>query len=222
MKQTLLFKALEKEKKLHEDSFNSISKNKFALKLNDDLSELIKQELIKKTSYSFADINKHLIKLILSIYKKIFHSIHTMKEIKVNYTNTHLITPDDVKLIYDIIFIILKHFPNKNIKLEKYKFSKVRKYFIYKIGAQSFKSRRPFVEFLVFDYSDYDEHSQFFWIYTARNEPDLKYMIKDNFKMFNPLKNKKQKVSMNRSERSSKFKSRSIESSPSSDSSGSF
>lgn len=194
-----------KKKKLEEKKFDSISKSGLSKKINEDLSQFIKNELIKKThTNSYSDLNKSMFRLIKLVYKQINDSIHFDDELKIRYTDKGFIPERDVKILYDIIILILKYFPNKAFKLTKYKISKVRKYFIYSVESEKYRN----VKYVIFDYSHYGERDSLLWVYTATNEADLKETIKKNFKMINPETKKKQKVSLNRSERSSKFDSK--------------
>jgi len=207
------------KKKLHEKRFDTMFKSAFSTKLNEDLSEFIKEELIKKThTDAYSDLNKSMFRLIKLVYKQIHDSIYFDSEIKKLYYNKDFIPERDVKIIYDIVLLIFKYVPSKIFKLSKYKISKVRKYFIYRVESEKYKN----VQYVIFDYRHYGEKESLLWFYTATNEEDLKKTIKQNFKMVNPQTKKKQKVSLNRSERSSKFDSKyySPDSSPSPSSSG--
>jgi hypothetical protein len=199
---------LNKKKKIYEKRFDSMVRSNFSKKLNEDMSEYIKEQLMKvihnHSHTTYSDINKSLLRLIKIIYKQINDSIHFDDEIKIRYSNKNFIPERDIKIIYDMIILILKYFPNKEYRLTKYKFSKVRKYFIYKVDSEKYDN----VKYLIFDYSNYDTES-LFWIYNADNEDNLKYLIKENFKMTNAETGKNHKVSLNRSERSSKFNSNS-------------
>lgn len=204
------------KKKLHEKRFDTMFKSAFSTKLNEDLSEFIKEELIKKThTDAYSDLNKSMFRLIKLVYKQINDSIHFNDELKIRYINKNFIPERDVKILYDIIILILKYFPNKAFKLTKYKFSKVRKYFIYSVESEKYRN----VQYVIFDYNSYDR-DLLLWVYTASNEDDLKKVIKQNFKMINPETKKKQKVSLNRSERSSKFDSKYYSSDSSASASG--
>ncbi len=194
-----------KERKFEERKFDSISSTGFSKKTNEDLSQFIKDELIKKTHReTYSDLNKSMFRLIKLVYKQIHDSIYFDSEIKKLYYNKDFIPERDVKIIYDIVLLIFKYVPSKIFKLSKYKISKVRKYFIYRVESEKYKN----VQYVIFDYRHYGEKESLLWFYTATNEEDLKKTIKQNFKMVNPQTKKKQKVSLNRSERSSKFDSK--------------
>jgi hypothetical protein len=209
-----------KEIKFEERKFQGVSKTGFSKKTNEDLSQFIKEELIKKTHReTYSNLDKYMVKLIKLVYKQIHDSIYFDSEIKKLYFNKDFIPERDVKILYDIIILIFNYVPSKVFKLTKYKISKVRKYFIYGVESEKYKN----VKYVIFDYSHYGEKESLLWFYTATSENDLKDTIKQNFKMVNPETKKKQKVSLNRSERSSKFDAKyySSDSNPSGSPSGS-
>jgi len=206
MKINKTIKALD----LEEEEFIRNQREKLILiskKLNEDLIELIKIELRKKfkEDYIYNEIKKKLLRLIKIIILKINESIYNNKKNLIEY-KLNTIIDRDFKIIYDIIILILKYFPNKLFELEKYKISNVRKYFIYKINIKPEYKDKIKNEYLIFNYSDYEINKEIM-IYVAENLENLKFLIKDKIPMLHPIKNLDKSVSLDNSENSNLFNS---------------
>ena len=185
------------------------------MELNTTLSKYIKNKVIEKyqdIESSNTKITTAVNKLIKILIKKINEVIYLDEEIEINYTNKNFIPERDFKNIYDIIFIVLKYFPNKLFTLSKFKFSKVRKYFVYKINLKKTKEYDTNTEYLLIGYNEYDEDNSI-WVYGLDSLKDLNENIKEHFTMINPKTDIRHEISMNNSERSSRFDSKSSKSS---------
>jgi len=192
--------------------FNLISKNKFSTKLNDDLSDYIKNELMKKDLVTLTT-KRTIINLITILLKKIYGTILYNSENRINYSNKNFIPNKHVKIIYDIIYLVFKHYPNKLFELKKYKISKVRKYFIYKININKLYIGTFIndfqiinIKYLIFDYSNYEEDN-LLWFYPVESLNELKETIKENFKILDSITNQEKSVSLNKSAKSHSAKS---------------
>jgi len=192
--------------------FDLISKNKFSMKLNDDLSDYIKNEVMKKDLVTPTS-KRTIINLITMLVKYINKLIYNNDEIKKKYTNSNFIPDKHVKIIYDIIYLVFKHYPNKFFELEKYKISKVRKYFIYKIKLRNLNHTNDNeyfhvmdIKYLIFDYSEYEENN-LLYLYPIQSLDTLKITIKENFKILDPITNQKKSISLNKSAKSHSAKS---------------
>jgi len=195
----------------------SVKLSLLSSKINEDLIELIKIELRKKLKEDYIyDENKknNLLILIKKIIPLINKSIYNNYNYPYKSKNKHInISDEDFKLIYNIIFLVFKHFPNKLFELEKYKLSNVRKYFIYKINIKpEYKHKvNRFNEkfnsqYIIFDYSHYEDYKELY-INVAKNLDNVKKIIKKYLFMLNPIINKNRPVSLNNSEKSNPFNS---------------
>jgi len=210
-------KALNEEREREKSKFDLISKDKFSTKLNYDMSELIKEELLKhKEIYSYSEIKNSLVKLIKIMQQRINYNIYNYGEQGFEYKNQYFDLKRDIKRIYDIIIIVYKYFPNDYFTLKKYKISKVRNYFIYEVEIkEKYKEQRKYPKYLLINYQQNFElkTKYIFDMYCIANEEMLNEYIKDFIPMYNPKTNKKQSVSLNNSENSNPFKSKSSRSS---------
>jgi len=197
--------------------FNLISKNKFSMKLNDDLSDYIKNEVMK---YDLVTANTKIsvINLIKLLIPRFNRAIFLNKIIELKYSNSYFIPEKHFKIVYDIVLLVLKEMDSKNklFRIEKYKFSKVRKYFIYKIALKYLYIGSYYEEegglvarenkYLVIDYSKYEEDN-ILSIYSMGSLKELKKTIKENFKILDPITNQEKSVSLNKSAKSHSAKS---------------
>jgi len=210
-------KALNEERERERSKFDLISKDKFSTKLNYDMSELIKEELLKhKEIYSYSEIKNSLVKLIKIMQQRINYNIYNLGEQGFEYKNQYFDLKRDIKKIYDIIIIVYKYFPNDYFTLKKYKISKVRNYFIYEVEIkEEYKKQSKYPKYLLINYQqDLESKTKYiFDMYCIANEEMLNEYIKDFIPMYNPKTNKKQSVSLNNSENSNPFKSKSSRSS---------
>jgi hypothetical protein len=216
-------KALNKErdlftatkKKIVDRNFNNTVFSTLSTRLNPDMSRFIRDKVTEKyhkehlEEYSFANIRDTIAKLTAKLIKKINEAIFRDEEIEFEYKNKKLIPERDFKKIYELILLVLKHFPNKLFTLSKFKFSQVRKYFVYKVNLKN-RTAYPDImcEYLLIDYKDY-ENDGTIWVYGIEDLETLNNNIKEHFTMINPVTNIRHEVSMNRSERSSRFDSKS-------------
>jgi len=206
MRTLRIIKALD----LEEEEFIRNQREKLSLlskKLNEDLIELIKIELRKKfkEDYSYNEIKKKLLRLILKIISIINKSIYNNNDLEIICKNKN-ISDEDFKIIYDIIFLVLKYYPNKLFELEKYKISNVRKYFIYKINIKPEYNEKINIEYIIFDYSQYEKFQELY-INIAENLEHVKKIIKEFLTILNPITNKYKSVSLNNSEKSNSSRS---------------
>jgi len=197
-------KVLDKESKNNnkkiEDKFNVVS-SKLSKAMNDDMTEYINQFLIKndKSSvFKFDNIKKQVIQLIKVLYLKLNQSIYFNDEIIIGLSYKLHFIPDkiDIKLIYNILFLLYKYYPNKYFSINKYKFSKARNYFIYKVNYNNE------IKYLIFDYNEINDERKIY-IYPVDNLEELKETIKENFKVNNPITGSEHSVSYSKSKSSS-------------------
>lgn len=216
-------KALNKERDLFtptkkkevDRNFNNTLFTTFSSKLSSDMSRFIRDKVIEKyhkehlEEYSFSNIRDTIAKLTAKLINKINEAIFKDEEIEFEHKNKKLIPERDFKKIYELILLVLKHFPNKLFTLSKFKFSQVRKYFVYRVNLKN-RTAYPDItsEYILIDYKDY-ENDGTIWVYGLDDLESLNENIKEHFTMINPITNVRHEVSMNRSERSSRFDSKS-------------
>jgi len=186
-------------------------------KLITDLEDSINLELRKifKTEHNYEQIKKKLLyiikRFIISINKAIYYNRNVVFDLfKQNNDDTmrlKTINQKDYRIIYNIIILVLEHFPNKLFKLTKYKFSNVRRYFIYKVDINEkyknkFDNRILNTEYLIFDYSEDNESDVYrnVTFIVSKNLEDLKTKIKKYFKIKNSSSSESKSVSLNNSE----------------------
>jgi len=212
-------RALNIEKNLFRDTkkkgvdrnFNNTVFSTLSTRLNPDMSRFIRDKITELyyDGYSYSNIKNTIAKLTAKLTKKINEAIFTGDEAKCEYKNTKLIPERDFKKIYELILLVLKHFPNKLFTLLKFKFSQVRKYFVYRINLKD-KTISYDIDskYVLIDYKGYEKDGSI-WIFCFDSLEGLNEYIKQNFTMINPITNISHQISMNRSERSSRFNSKS-------------
>jgi len=188
---------LIKQKK-EENKFDLISKDKLSIKLNEDLSELIKEELRKKIKdeHYYNNIKNRVIKLIIYILNQLNFLIYNNIKDYTEYTylkevKTKTLDENSLKIIYDIIILVLKHYPNKVFELKKIKFSKVNKYFIYKIYINSKYKNRITTKYILIDYNQYEDIRTIYILLE-----DTLQDLKTKHKIFDSLTNEEKTLSL--------------------------
>ena len=203
------------KKKRVDRNFNNTVFSTFSSRLNSDMSRFIRDKVAEKyhmehlEEYSFSNIRDTIAKLTAKLMNKINEAIFKDEEIEFEHKNKKLIPERDFKKIYELILLVLKHFPNKLFTLSKFKFSQIRKYFVYRVNLKN-RTAYPDItsEYILIDYKDY-ENDGTIWVYGLDDLESLNENIKEHFTMINPITNVRHEVSMNRSERSSRFDSKS-------------
>lgn len=186
------------KQKKEENKFDLISKDKLSIKLNEDLSELIKEELRKKIKdeHYYNNIKNRVIKLIIYILNQLNFLIYNNIKDYTEYTylkevKTKTLDENSLKIIYDIIILVLKHYPNKVFELKKIKFSKVNKYFIYKIYINSKYKNRITTKYILIDYNQYEDIRTIYILLE-----DTLQDLKTKHKIFDSLTNEEKTLSL--------------------------